>query len=83
LTTAQLPTYTQAMNDTSFNADAMIKRRLQMNLSQQELADLADVSIWSIQRYENQRSKPRFDELQRLAHALGRSVNFFTKRRAR
>lgn len=44
--------------------------RLQADLSQEALADLAGMERRSIQRYENAQRDPQFSDLLLIAHAL-------------
>ena len=50
---------------------ALIRLRLEQHLSQRALADLADVSISLVGRWERGAGKPDFDSLQLWAKALG------------
>ena len=50
---------------------ALIRLRLEQHLSQRALADLADVSISLVGRWERGTGKPDFDSLQLWAKALG------------
>lgn len=40
-------------------------------LTQQELADLADVGLTTLNRIENDRAEPQFRTIRKLARALG------------
>lgn len=50
--------------------------RKQKNLSQQELAEQAEIHYTHIGRYERGQSKPSTDTLKRLAEALGVSSDY-------
>lgn len=50
--------------------------RKQKNLSQQELAELAEIHYTHIGRYERGQSKPSTDTLKRVADALGVSSDY-------
>ena len=40
-------------------------------MTQQELADAAELGVASVVRIENNRTEPRFSTIKKLAHALG------------
>lgn len=44
--------------------------RNEQDLTQQELANLSDVSIYSIKRYETDKFKPKDEQILKLAEAL-------------
>ncbi|AKQ46778.1 hypothetical protein TH63_15960 [Rufibacter radiotolerans] len=52
--------------------------RKRRGISQEELADLAQVSLRTIQRIEREESMPRGFTLKAIAHALGQSVEDFS-----
>lgn len=58
---------------------ALRQRRRQLGLSQQELADLADVSLPSISRLERGKETTRLDVLIKLLYALGLELQITSK----
>lgn len=63
--------YTSAM---SFAKHLQALRR-EKDLTQQELASRAGISVWSVREYEQGRREPTFGHARRLAAALGVSMN--------
>jgi len=53
------------------------KRRRELKLSQEELAELLDVTYQQIQRYENGTNKLNVENIQMVAEALSVPLSFF------
>lgn len=53
------------------------KRRRELKLSQEELAELLDVTYQQIQRYENGTNKLNVENIQMVAEALSAPLSFF------
>ena len=58
------------MGDREIFGEVLKKFRNERNLTQEELADMAQVDTNTISNYERGRSLPRFDALVRLTAAL-------------
>ncbi len=50
------------------------KRRQEMNLSQEQLAELLDISVQQVRNYESGRSRPSLDKLLDLSRKMNVSV---------
>ena len=58
--------------------DRLKKARKDKGLSRPQLAEMCDVSAKTIQNYESNSRTPRLDITQRIAEALGVSVDYLT-----
>lgn len=56
--------------------DTIRQLRLEANLSQQELADLAGVHRTHINRIENNQRSPRFEDVVKILNCLGYQILF-------
>ena len=56
-------------------ADALIRARLERKLTQQQLADKADMKQSAIARLESGKSYPRYRTMTRLAKALDKKIS--------
>lgn len=65
---------------TTFLSKNLKKLRLEKGMSQEYLADEARVSLRTIQRIENNESKPTGETLKRVAQALGVDLNIFIEK---
>lgn len=63
------------MEPTRTTAEAIRSRRLAARLSQRELAQMVGISHTQVARYETQGAEPTLPVAQRLAAALGCSVD--------
>ena len=68
----QLYNYTNLLNNFSKN---MKKRRLELNLSQKQLADIVGVSVKTIQNYEKKKTIPTSAVMESISVALKTSLN--------
>ena len=59
--------------------DAVRKRRQELGMSQERLAEALDVSYQQVQRYESGRNKFNVENIQLVAAALSVPVTFFFK----
>lgn len=65
---------------TTFLSKNLKELRLEKGMSQEYLADEARVSLRTIQRIENNESKPTGETLKRVAQALGVDLNIFIEK---
>lgn len=72
VTKAQLRTASK--NSTQIIAEWMRDSRLNANLSQEQLANLADIDRKTINRIENGHFSPSLDTMTRVAVVLGKKV---------
>lgn len=63
----QVYNYTSSLNNFSEN---MKKRRLELNLSQKELASIVGISVKTIQNYENKKTIPTSAVMESISIAL-------------
>ena len=63
----QVYNYTSSLNNFSEN---MKKRRLELNLSQKELASIVGISVKTIQNYENKKTIPTSAVMESVSMAL-------------
>jgi DNA-binding helix-turn-helix protein len=68
----QVYNYTSSLNNFSEN---MKKRRLELNLSQKELASIVGISVKTIQNYENKKTIPTSAVMESISVALDMSLN--------
>ena len=68
----QLYNYTNLLNNFSKN---MKKRRLELNLSQKQLADIVGISVKTIQNYEKKKTIPTSAVMESISVALKSSLN--------
>jgi len=54
--------------------NALKTRRRELNLSQLQVAELADLSINTINKMENEESSPTLDTLEKVASVLGLEI---------
>ncbi|NVK53507.1 MAG: helix-turn-helix transcriptional regulator [Flavobacteriaceae bacterium] len=60
------------------NLSSVIKKtRIEKNLSQEELSEISNLSLRTVQRIENNDTTPRGDTLNRLTKALNLPDNYF------
>ncbi len=50
------------------------KRRQEMNLSQEQLAELLDISVQQVRNYESGRSRPSLDKLLDLSRKMNVAI---------
>ena len=53
------------------------KRRIELGISQGELAELLDVTYQQVQRYENGTNRLNVENIQLIAHILSMPVSYF------
>ena len=53
--------------------------RKKMGMSQKDLADKLGISYVGVSQWENDKRKPKYETLQRIAHALNTSARFLIK----
>ena len=68
----QVYNYTSSLNNFSEN---MKKRRLELNLSQKELASIVGISVRTIQNYENKKTIPTSAVMESISVAIDMSLN--------
>ena len=68
----QVYSYTALLNNFSKN---LKKRRLELSLSQKELASIVGVSVRTIQNYENKKTIPTSAVMESISIALNISLN--------
>ena len=56
--------------------DRIKKRRIELNMTQQTLAELASMSVFYISKIENSKSSPTLETLAILAHALNTDLAY-------
>jgi ribosome-binding protein aMBF1 (putative translation factor) len=54
--------------------ELLVEARLQQHLTQNELAQKAEIKQSNISRIEHKKTRPTLKTLQKLAHALGKEV---------
>lgn len=65
------------MNEINFFAEKLKEKRLERNLTQQELANLIGVKDSAITQYEKGKREPKMNTVFKLADALGVSIDYF------
>ena len=58
----------------------LIQWRIRCNLTQQEVAEICNVSISTVQRWENKQRLPNFDSIYLIAEAMGVSIDWLMGR---
>ena len=59
--------------------ESIKSRRIQMGLTQQDLADYADVSLRMVVSFENGKGNPSLSAISRMADVLGMDVTLKVK----